>query len=40
MGGECGPHLRGDDNCVQGLGVRGRGRLEDRRRWEDNIKMG
>ena len=24
----------------EGLGVRGRDRLEDRPRWEDNIKMG
>ena len=39
MGGECGPRLRGD-NYIQGLGVRGRDRLEARRRWEDNIKMG
>jgi hypothetical protein len=40
MGGEGGPRLRGDDNYIQGLGVRGIDRLEDRRRWEDNIKMG
>jgi hypothetical protein len=40
VGGECGPRLRGDDNCIQGLWVQGRDRLEDRRRSEDNIKMG
>lgn len=40
MGGECGPRLREDDNYIEGLGVRGRDRLEDRRRWEDDIKMG
>jgi hypothetical protein len=40
VGAECGPRLRGDDNYIRGLGVRGRDRLEDRRRWEDNIKMG
>jgi hypothetical protein len=41
VGGECGLRLRGDDNYIQGLGVRGRDRLEDRRRWGgDNIKMG
>jgi hypothetical protein len=39
VGGECGPRLRGD-NCIRGLWVQGRDRLEDRRRWEDNIKMG
>lgn len=40
VGGECGPRLREDDNYIEGLGVRGRDRLEDRRRWEDDIKMG
>jgi len=40
VGGECGPRLKEDDNYIQGLGVRGRDHLEDRRRWEDNIKMG
>jgi len=41
MGGACSMY-RGEARCIQGFGggsLRERDHLEDRRRWEGNIKM-